>query len=167
MATDIHLFIEHRSAGGSEYVSLTDGEFNLPRVQYVFAALAGLRSEKPPLIAPRGFPDDASVEAHREYYDRVSEEGQHEDGSWHIVKRADAQRQVERGLSHRKAWRNIDLVSDPDAHHASWLSGPELDAVLEHAGIVTERLPREYRIVISALRLLADAGGRVVFWFDN
>ena len=30
MATDIHLFVEYRSRASGEYVSLTEGEFNLP-----------------------------------------------------------------------------------------------------------------------------------------
>jgi hypothetical protein len=167
MGTDIHLFVEHKVSPDGPYLSLSNGEFNLPRDYEVFAALAGVRTHEQPLIGPRGFPEDASQEAHQGYYHRVSDEGQEFDGWWFIEKPTQAQSYVERGLSHRKSWRNVDLVSDPDAHTPSWLNGSEFVAALNHSGIAAGSLFPEYRVVLAALELLADRASRVVFWFDN
>jgi hypothetical protein len=167
MGTDIHLFIEHKMKPDGEYLSLSDGELNLPRAYKVFAALAGIRTDERPFISPRGFPDDASRESHKGYYHRVADEDIEFDGRWFIVKPVHAQRYVELGISHRKTWRKIDLVSDPDAHHPSWMSGGELMAALQHSGISLEDLSPEYRVVLAALELFFDRAGRIVFWFDN
>jgi hypothetical protein len=167
MGTDIHLFVEHRVRPGGEFFSLSDGEFNLPRDYEVFAALAGVRTDELPSITPRGFPEDASSDAYQGYYHRVSDEGQYFDGWWFIERPADAQSYVDRGLSHKRSWGNVELVSDPDAHHATWLSRSELLTALSRDGIDAEKLSPEYRVVVAALDLLADRDGRVVFWFDS
>jgi hypothetical protein len=171
MGTDIHLFVEHfvehPARPGGEYFSLSEGEFNLPRDYEVFAALAGVRTDERPFISPRGFPEDASPDAHRGYYRRLSEEGQDFDGWWLTEKPADAQSYVDRSLSHRKSWHNIELVSDPEAHHPTWLSRSEFLTALSRGGLDPEKLSPEYRVVVAALDLLADRDGRVVFWFDG
>ncbi len=167
MGTDIHLFVEHRVGPGAQYVSLSGGQINLPRDYAVFAALAGVRTEARPHFPPRGFPEDASADAHTRYYSRISEEGLDHDGWWFLERPADARRYVESGLSHTKVWRDLELVSDPDAHHASWLLGGEVLAALERAGLAPDQLAPEYRVVVAALDLLADRDARVVFWFDN
>jgi hypothetical protein len=167
MGTDIHLFVEHRLNPGGEYFSLTEGEFNLPRDYEIFAALAGVRTAERPLIEPRGFPQDASSDAHQGYYHRVSDEEQDFDEWWSIERPEDAQNYVDRGLSQKKSWRDTELVSAPDAHHPSWLSRSELLTALSRAGLDPEKLSPEYRIVVAALDLLADGDGRVVFWFDS
>ena len=168
MGTDIHLFLEHKIGGGEEYFSLAKGELNLPRDYDVFAALAGVRTDAAPLIPPRGFPSDASWDAHRSYYHRVSDdETQYHDGLWWIEKSEHAESYVARGISHRKLWRNVDLVSDPDAHHPSWLAGTEFSAALRASSLDLDKLSSEYLVVIAALDLFATRHARVVFWFDN
>jgi hypothetical protein len=67
MGCDIHLFVEFRLSE-PRFVCLTEGEFRLPRNYAIFGALAGVRMDELPHIPPRGFPEDASGAAHRQYW---------------------------------------------------------------------------------------------------
>ncbi|HLK91609.1 MAG TPA: hypothetical protein VKZ18_17075 [Polyangia bacterium] len=173
MGTDIHLFVEYRLDRGGDYFSLTRGSFDLTRNYAAFAALAGVRAEDTeakPRIAPRGFPPDASWHARAEYYRRISDEPGHHAGSFRLVTPEQARDDVARGLSHTKTFtrtaRHEELVSDPDAHTPSWLTGEELASVLDVAP-VRDELWADYRIVIAALEELATSDGRAVFWFTD
>jgi hypothetical protein len=165
VGTHIHLFVEYRISDGG-YFSLTRGGFILARNYDAFGALAGVRGDIQPLIAPRGFPEDASREAQRAYYHRISDETAYHDGFWFLEKPEHARDPVARGLSHTKSWRNVELVSDPDAHTASWLDGPELDSSLATPSVNAD-LSEDYRIVIAALQRLAASDARAVFWFTD
>jgi hypothetical protein len=169
MGTDIHLLVEHaiRSESGSlSYFSLSDGPFSLTRDYRFFGALSEIRGGTP-LVPSRGMPADASDAACRHYYQLV-DEGQHHDGLWQHVVHSDADEYVTRGLSHRRTWRGLDLVSDPDAHTPSWLTRAELFASLTHAGLEHDSLAVDIRATLAAVNAIpyADAP-RVVFWFDN
>ena len=168
MGTDIHLFIEHaiRASGALLYLSLSDGPFSLTRDYRFFGALSEVRGGGP-LVHSRGIPADASDPACRAYYHLVSG-GEHHDGLWQHISHSTADEYVARGLSHRRSWRSLDLVSDPDAHSPSWLSRAELLASLAHAGIEHESLAVDIRATLAAVNAIPHTDSpRIVFWFDN
>jgi hypothetical protein len=165
VGTDIHLFVEYRVPDG-RYFSLTKGEFELTSNYDAFGALAGVRRDVEPLVEPRGFPDDASLYVRRAYYCLISDLPAHHDGFWRLVKPENVRDYVARGRSHTKSWAKLELVSDPDAHTASWLTASEFEAALAPPS-VNDTLREDFRIVLDALQRLAARDARAVFWFDN
>jgi len=169
MGCDIHLFVEYRFRAG-HFGSLTTDEFSLPRNYAIFGALAGVRMKELAHIAVRGFPDDASDYAQEAYYWRVCEEADYSDGFdgiWFTVLPKDAEDYIHRGFSRKKPGPRSDLISDPDAHHASWLTAPEFRDALTVAATASGEPSQEYLAVAAALHVLEPDESRVVFWFDN
>ncbi|MEO1175427.1 MAG: hypothetical protein AAFX94_25750, partial [Myxococcota bacterium] len=74
MGADIHLFAELNSR--DTYHAVSDGSFLLPPNYDLFSALAGVRAPEGfrPVVPPRGFPPNASVEVASRYYMPVLEE---------------------------------------------------------------------------------------------
>jgi hypothetical protein len=64
MGCDIHLCIEH--GNDPDWRSFAVG-IHLLRLYSIFGRLAGVRSDEPPLIAPRGFPIDAAPQTKAEF----------------------------------------------------------------------------------------------------
>jgi hypothetical protein len=173
MGTDIHLYIEFLDGNESNprRLSLTAGQFELGRNYDVFDALAGVRGGDA-LIPPRGFPIDASDEVFRAYYAIVVDVPQQPqyDGDWQYHHRDSADRWVASGKSHRITHSELEFVSDPDAHSASWLTRAEFIEAVKTCGETHGYNDRynEWNAVIGAMNVLPDkTDPRVVFWFDN
>ncbi len=169
MGCDVHLFVEFRCQAG-HFTSLTADEFSLPRDYGIFGALAGVRMEALPHIPPRGFPEDGSGYAHEAYFLRVCEDSDDRhgfDGLWFTMLPKDAEDCIKRGVSQRKTWHGSELISAPDAHHASWLTAAEYRDALAVAVTASGEPSQEYLAVAAALHVLEREDSRVVFWFDN
>ena len=65
MATDIHIYLEHKSKKSNRFVY--DFEAENSRVYILFGALAGTRGSCDPVYEPRGLPVDVSPEVMNEY----------------------------------------------------------------------------------------------------
>jgi hypothetical protein len=168
MGTDIHLFVEHALgvASRAEFISLTDGSFSLTRDYRFFGALSEVRGGAP-LVPSRGVPEDASDETCRCYYHLICEDEDH-DGLWQHITELNADALVKRGVSHRRSRGGLSLVSNPDAHHPSWLTRAELLASLAHAGLKPEDLAVDTQATLGAIHTIPEANTpRIVFWFDN
>jgi len=66
MGCDIHLFIEYVTEFGGHLWS--GGEVNNPRNSALFEAIAGVGSDEPPLVSPRGLPPDLDDAIFERYY---------------------------------------------------------------------------------------------------
>jgi len=160
----------------------------------------GLRPRKRPLYPARGIPDVVSWAVADCYYLRVIEPDQDPReflAEWckgeslpAPVSRADADRFVADGLSCfapnpyvsdvssrgengvtqiRQVRRQ--LVSNPNWHHASWLTLAEVHAALDHFGLRVADLEVDVQALLQTMALIeqkcGDGRTRLVFWFDN
>lgn len=158
MGCDIHAYIEFRD--GDRWSGFA-GRVNPGRNYKVFGILAGVRTDGPPVIQPRGVPPDMSWQTNDDFHLHVVENDKE---VWEgAVARATAEEWVKSGASQ---W-HVDgrRVTHPDWHTASWLTLPEYEAALQR---FTDTEP-EYRAVAAAMRELELCGcvTRLVFWFDN
>jgi hypothetical protein len=164
MGCDIHAFIEYRNKDHdtNEWPWRSfSGEICLGRFYDIFGLMAGVRGERPPLVQPRGMPEDASFIAEFQNSFRVSNEF---DGVSREVHPKTAEEWVSRGISHYLNDAHTQ-VSDPDAHTHSWLTLPELKDVLKKRA----SYGCDYKAVVAAMASLEKNGmvTRLVFWFDN
>jgi hypothetical protein len=175
MGCDIHAVIDYDDAHGETWAF---SEIWLPRHYAIFAALAGVRANEceKPLYPPRGLPSSYSDRARWLFFLFVKEDGEEIPADTRLVgyvTRSDAESWVQKlgafyapGSSGPRAW-----VSDPDFHHPSWLTYPELLAALNHSGLALEECWPEFRAAIATLGELTRHYGmdhvRLVFWFDN
>lgn len=178
----------------TQVFSLTEGSFAFDKAYEVFDALAGGREAKMaredldpdrvPLFAPRGIPSPCSLDVARGYYFLVARESEAVPAwFWPAHRRVTPDRAAEwvrdRG-SHRgevfqetngsETGRPWPVVSEPGLYNASWLGPDEFDAALAHHRLELPALPVEFRILRSALGLLAGEHGparvRLVVWFQ-
>jgi hypothetical protein len=137
--------------------------FEIARDYLLFSILAGVRSERggpPPVSVPRGLPHGTPPPSY-EVDDELADLGV--DG---YCSREDAdlwvQKQIAEYLNESKT-----MVSDPDAHSASWLEQAELEEVARLYKSAAGHLHVEFAAIVGAVRALNDVGrrGRFVFWF--
>lgn len=178
----------------TQIFSLTEGSFVFDKAYEVFDALAGGREAKMaaedldpdrvPLFAPRGIPSPCSLDVACGYYFLVARESKAVPAwFWPAHRRVTPHRAakwVRDGASHRgeafqqamggEAGRQWPVVSQPGLYNASWLRPDEFDAALAHHRLELTTLLVEFRIVRSALGLLAGEHGpsrvRLVVWFS-
>lgn len=163
MGCDIHPFVEYRRKG-SEHWQGMGGEMSPGRNYRVFGALAGVRSDLPALVEPRGIPDDLSFWTADSYWLGITDKGDEIEG---MCTPDQAEEWVEYGARYRvheadgRKW-----VSTPDAHTETWLTGEEWRAAV--ASVDQEWTPA-YKAIGAMLKSFEDDGceTRVVFWFDN
>jgi hypothetical protein len=161
MGCDIHAYIEYQTnkeIHPNNWWKVAD--LHLLRNYAMFGLMAGVRGGDA-LIEPRGYPMDSATR-----YDYclfvVSEETEDSE----CCTRANAERWVANGTSE---WANDEhsLVTHPDWHTPSWLTGEEYRRVIEaYKADNTERgeCP-EYEAALAMLESLPNS--RIVFWFDN
>ena len=169
MGCDIHCYIEHRQRApyANDYQKSWDsfaGRINPGRWYFLFGRLAGVRGEGPPVVGPRGIPDDLAYAARDDWWSYISDTPS--DG-W--VSREAATRYVTQyGCATRSLPGNTEptWVQNPDWHDPAWLTPDEWALALEHCD---PQGAEEYRAMLAAMRSLEADGRevRVVFWFDN
>ena len=181
MSGDIFAVVEYDERGEPPFgtdsypESLSSGTFYLERSYYVFAALAGVRSEDgfEPLIPPRGLPPRFSSAVEDQLFLSVLAEDEEDWRESGAVPRIDADRMVaEQGAVYIDTpLKEKAFVSDPQYHSMSWLTLEELRAALRHAGIAHSELPTVFRITIETMevveRVLGEGRSRLVFWFEG
>jgi hypothetical protein len=161
MGCDIHGYVEERS-GDSWW--LFSGRLSLGRDYRMFGLLAGVREGGPPIVAPRGFPLDASYGLKDEFHLHVTESACGW-GGCRVTTLKNADAWVKQGLS-RYVTDDARSVTDPDWHTPSWLTLEELLwAISKYEGVAGERLSQGWLAVAGMMRHLP--GSRFVFWFDN
>ncbi len=156
MGCDIHCYIEYKPAG-SDHWSDFGGCINPGRNYELFGKLAGVRREGPPIVEPRGLPEDASCAASSDAWIYVTETTSSEGFC--------SREQAETWLGYGARYRDPDkrFVSNPDWHTHSWLTTDEYASVVEGVG------EPEYEAILAAMRSFEEGGAkaRIVFWFDN
>gem|GEM_PF-6760651 len=106
----------------------SDGEIDIQRDYFLFSALAGVRADQPPLIAPRGIPQDVSTNVFEHYYNIIVEPSDLEmysdfqavtpDTAEHWLRNGSSHRSPE-GHVHHTMRSKLGYVSEPDAHTPS------------------------------------------------
>ena len=175
----------------TQVYSLTNGSFAFGKGYEVFDALAGGREaamapedrdpRRAPLIAPRGMPSPCSAAVGWDYFYVVAEPpdlpNRHFWPERRCVPSAVAagwvrdqgcqEAEFVQWFNGRRSWR---VVSEPGLYNASWLGPAEFDAALRHHGLHLAGLPVEYRVIRTAIGLLAEQYGssrvRLVVWFS-
>lgn len=171
MGADIHMFMEFAIVpedGEDPHWRSFGDRFNPGRNYTLFSLLAGVRGSTPPVIPPRGMPEDSgfySAWANKIYISESAES----DGFCTPEQAIGYERygsEIHRDGSGKPIW-----VTHPDWHSHSWLSADELERVFEAYELETSHtLGIQYVAVLAALRALESKGAnkaRVVFWFDN
>ncbi len=148
MGCDIHLHIEVKVAGKWEHW----GNPNIRRSYRLFGAMAGVRDEEEiPIVAPKGFPSDASLLTRMDY--------EHEGLDAHTPSWLDHKEII--ALEKRlNQWRKEEVERNPSfwgldlEHHIlhSYLFGNSFTAKWKHDDI-------DYAPGVDDVRF--------VFWFDN
>lgn len=168
MGCNSHTYIEYRRKEykGEDWISLLHHEVD-ERHYPLYAKMAGVRNygdQITPIAPPRGFPEDAGYAAKRNYYRRIDDKlaSEMKDG---FVSSDNAARWISQGVSSFRP-DDVNYISDPDAHSASWLTAAEFsEAVREVASDDVY-----WMAVLAMVESVANTDGfecRVVFWFDN
>lgn len=167
MGADIHTYVETVKDGYAESVA----KLYLPRDYNLFGVLAGVRGIYPPIIEPRGVPDNLGWMADSEYHLLMVDEsditpeniliGQFSDSR--LITRDKAQYFLDVGWSTSP---RQGYITNPDFHSATYFSPSEYESVLSSYKYSTETAPpREYEALASFLYGLEKA--RLVMWFDS
>lgn len=166
MGCDIHGHIEVRTPIGTwELFASPD----IWRNYALFGLLAGIRGEGPAIVAPRGIPRDISRGLVQAYTLEVSSEP---DEDHRECLPTDAAAWVRSGASE---WWDAQhtRVTDPDAHHVSWLTTDEMQLVCNAVSVGPDDPKGWGRFypgaVLGAMNGLRQMGyaPRFVFWFDS
>lgn len=166
MGCDIHLYVEHRSVGSHNWVSMfhkfSHRNYNL------FAKLANERNYDgiTPICPVRGFPEDASPSVDHEYYFEVSDTAEDPDYECRVMPRSVAANWVAAGMC-KYCKGSSHSIDDPDFHTPSWLTAAEFCEAVK--SVASADL---YWVAVSALvdtiaKRSSVEDCRVVFWFDN
>lgn len=160
MGCDIHGIIEQRKKGG-EWSACPAQITRLSRDYTLFSNLGGVRGYcgQEPIAAMRGFPVDASHDAHMMNCLYVSET----DGEGRVSKEC-AEKWIAQGSS--KWHKEGVFVTHPDWHSHSWCTADEL---VEAMNAEFNGNHNVYTHLLATMRLTESLGYEVrfVFWFDN
>jgi hypothetical protein len=171
VGTDIHAMIEieQRREGVPSWMVML-ASVSLPRDYSLFGLLAGVRSDGTgvsALIPPRGLPRIMSVDAHDALELFVDDEMA--DGEWErACTRAKADAWVASGVT-----RYLDdarsRVFDPDVFAVTWLTAPEVAAVVDEYQQRWGTAPLEIAAALAAMRVCDAAGcaARLLLWFKG
>lgn len=166
MGCNSHTYIEYRSKESKDYwFSLLQHQVD-SRDYLLYAKMAGVRNynEITPIAPLRGFPEDAGYTAKRDYYLRINDEFAAKEYEGYVSSER-ASKWVSQGISFFPP-DGSNLISDPDAHSASWLTGEEFCAAVRETA--SDNI---YWMAIAAMvESVNKTDGfecRVVFWFDN
>lgn len=161
MGCDIHCYMEFKKVG-SNY---RDGwpRINPGRHYELFGKLAGVRSNEPAIIEPRGIPDDLSSYAKSDWYLFIDDSVSALDGFCSSAQAALWSDHGKKIIDHNGAPYKIE---HPDWHTPSWVSADELEAAMMACSY---DVSDEYYAFLAAMRVFEARGNevRMVFWFDN
>jgi hypothetical protein len=191
MGCDIHMYVEHRarSRRDGSWWSF-GGRLNPGRYYGLFGYIAGVRGGGPPVVAPRGVPDDMAWSAREDWWLWINYDGTAGESevspetarkyveSYGCVYHGEVRPHYSRtitsvngevtetartyGAAHDGSPR---YVSHPDWHTPTWLTADELRTALALAGSDEP----EYGAIVAAMEHMEAKGHdtRVVIWFDN
>lgn len=172
MGCDIHAYVEVvQKIEGREKDYVREIAHIYPGRNYImFGALAGVRFDEIPHIAPRGVPVDTDCS---DYWLYVKDECADNEGCTSVI---NADKWVKSGYSieHPENTPTYRRVSDPDWHSASWLTAEELEKAIAEYDTFCKKNPSpyydsadadKYRGILAMIK--AIPGSRLVFWFDN
>ncbi|MDJ0754674.1 MAG: hypothetical protein QNJ45_14205 [Ardenticatenaceae bacterium] len=171
MGTDIHLHIEYRSNKYDKY-RLFASDFQINRDYALFGALAGLGTEKEPLIPPRGLPKDISNELRYQPFIPVTQVTKKKLGFLpaNIVCLDELDEPYYQGSRRLEMDGKVIFVSDPDKHTSSWLTLTEIYACLDYHELKIESCVYNLRLLLDLMDGIKSTLGpepRIVFWFDS
>lgn len=170
MGCDIHAFVEYKKSGTDYGWWGLGGQMHLSRDYDVFSRLAGVRnySGKPPVVEPRGVPEDSSYQVRTGWYLYVNDSLADSEGYTSVE---NALRWKEYGCEViTDADGNPDKVQHPDWHTPSWVTPSEFAQALEAAQDPVRGPPHDdYYAILAAMKALEERNNevRLVFWFDN
>ncbi|KAI9131386.1 hypothetical protein [Acaryochloris sp. CCMEE 5410] len=177
MGCDIHLFLEycHPSWGIEPIIA---NFFSVSRDYRLFTALAGVHSyddDVPALFVPRGLPDDVSQDIHEQFYTTIipdDADDSRTDLMHEWCYESDAKHYVAKCNAHIKEYKDGHrYVSNPDWHHASYLTRNEIIDACKHAGYDLLNAPDEFQMVMDFMQSIdhrfRNDASRIIFWFDN
>ena len=177
MGTDISVFVEYDASGEPPFSGaasgLSDGPFYVPRAYRLFAALAGIRCDEPPVFPVRGLPAILSdAVADHFYLPVVTPDDEPEwRGTERYVLQADASSWVDEGLSHYLFEHGQILVSDPDLYSEGWLTLVEIRQALEARQVPPEDIPLQFMLVRDIMVAVEKRVGmgrtRPIFWLSD
>lgn len=181
MGADIHMYVEYSNKEKPEhldrrYWSDFGGRINPGRNYSMFGLIAGVRDNRhPPVVEPRGLPDDLSWPASNDASMIISDDCQDEEG---YTSSSQAESWVKAGYSEYILDHEGEpyRVTNPDWHSHTWLTPDEFGQAIERYKELFKddtygNCPGiEYIALLAAMRALENDGKndvRVVIWFDN
>lgn len=190
MGCDIHMYMEYRDPNNSAYNRWNSfgSRYNVGRNYDMFALLAGVRGGSQPIVAPRGYPNDADYDTDQEFYYYIDEEEGNDYGRRTVT--YDTATRWNCGIEYDDKGKPY-RTKNPDAHTPSWLTRSEfMSAIalseLNHrhyitaGGDMSEALRKmyvdslgtylfKYKALAASMTAIEQSGykTRIVFWFDN
>ena len=190
MGCDIHMYMEYRDPDNLPYNRWNSfgSRYNIGRNYDMFALLAGILGSSQPIVAPRGYPNDADYDTDQEFYYYIDEEEGNDYGRRTIT--YETATRWARGIEYDEKGKPY-RVKDPDAHTPSWLTRYEfMSAIalseLNHRHYINggTAMPEpirnmyvnnlgsyifKYKALAASMTSLEQSGyqTRIVFWFDN
>lgn len=170
MSTDLHLNIEYKLPS-DKMCPVIAGNYRRIGGYDLFAALSGVRNEssKPILIPPRGFPRDACWALIPLYYWQILDSPNEEPRVPNHCTRKEAVEYTRQDNVEQRSFGPVDFISNPDFHHATYLTRAETIAACEYFGYDISGSDREFQIALDILKLVdshyGEGASRFVLWF--
>lgn len=160
MGCDIHAWIEYKNKTG-EWFDFANPY--LVRDYAMFGLMAKARCEYNESFEARGIPEDVSYGALGRYTLFVIEDEKNKNTGeiW--------QKEVRGYLGCGAKFVSAKRISNPDWHHASWLTVDEFEYCINKHRELCDWEHVNYQATLSAMKEFkkADKDCRLVFWFDN
>lgn len=168
MGCNSHTYIEYRRKEHKDANWMSFLPYEVDRRHYpLYAEMAGIRNygdQITPIAPPRGLPEDVGHDAKRGYYRRIDDKLA-SDGWPGYVSSDNAARWISKGIS-IFCPDDVDYISDPDVHSASWLTSAEFASAVRE--VASDDV--YWMAILAMVESVANTDGfecRVVFWFDN
>ena len=169
MGCDINAHIEYTTQrGDSRPIVHHFCHAVIARDYALFAIIADVRNQKggpQPVAMPKGLPSDLSAGARDTYVLTIDDELTRLEVDGYCTREEAARWVAERSSEYVDAGKT--LVTDPDAHSASWLSYEEIQCASDRYREFAGQPSIDLAAIVGAMRSINDARAisRLVFWF--
>ncbi|MFC1597045.1 hypothetical protein ACFL5Q_03780 [Planctomycetota bacterium] len=169
MSADLHLNIEYRFRT-DKMRPVIAGNYSRIGGYDLFAALTGARNflSKPILIPPRGFPRDACWALKSLYYWQILDSPNEEPRVPNHCTKKEATKYARQANVEERTIGTVNFISNPDFHHATYLTRAETIAACEYSGYDISQSHRDFQIALDILSLVdshyGEGASRFVLW---
>lgn len=134
MGCDIHCYVEYKRKDQDSWRDFGK-RINPGRNYWMFGMMAGVRLEVPPVVEPRGIPNDLAYAAFDDwaiYVSDTQQEATSSDGGTYSYSKAHAEDDVAKGYCQwvARGSQEKSFVTNCDWHTPSWLTADEFEQAI-------------------------------------